>query len=349
VTTTRPRRRSAFTLIELLVVIAIIALLISILLPSLGKARKTSRTAVCESNMRQFGVALGNYASDWKATMAAYSWSQMRSYSQFPDLNNAGADVYAHMNQAVDIVRRITKHDNDGFYPPITDRMMDRNFGHLPLEDGGYFSSQVPERAVACPEDRDTVIWQQHVNDIQVGLADTGDPDPPSSQAFKKFLPFWSTYQFIPNAWSPERGPYVLRQATGGPGLHLLYTHYPGLTRLGIRSMADVNYPSQKVWIFDLFDRHYYKRTIWHAYPASRQPLLFFDGSVTVRKFGDANQGWDPTVPASPSPTRYEYYPAGNEPATLSGNPADLVVGGYRWAREGIRGLDFGGQEFHPH
>jgi prepilin-type N-terminal cleavage/methylation domain-containing protein len=348
VTTTRPRRRSAFTLIELLVVIAIIALLISILLPSLGKARRLSRTAKCESNMRQFGVALGNYATDWKATAAAFSWSMQRAYSQFPDCNNATADVYAHINQGIDIVRRVTAHMNDGFYPHFDDRMLDRNFGHLPLEDGGYFSQKIPEPATACPEDRNALIWQQHVNDIDVGLADTGDPDPASSPGYKKFLPFWSTYQFVPNSWSPERGPSPIYQASGAQGYHLLYYHTPGVTRLGIRSMADVNYPSQKVWIFDLFDRHYYKRTIWHAYPQATQPLLFFDGSVTIRKFGDCNQGWDPNNTAGGQPTRYLYWPSPAEPATLSGAISDQVVGGFRWTREGIRGIDYAGKEFRP-
>jgi prepilin-type N-terminal cleavage/methylation domain-containing protein len=60
---TRQRTRG-FTLIELLVVIAIIALLISILLPSLGNARKTTWTVICQSNLRQLGIAIQMYLSD---------------------------------------------------------------------------------------------------------------------------------------------------------------------------------------------------------------------------------------------------------------------------------------------
>lgn len=54
----------AFTLIELLVVIAIIALLLSMLLPALARARMYARRVVSTSNMRQIGMAMTLYAED---------------------------------------------------------------------------------------------------------------------------------------------------------------------------------------------------------------------------------------------------------------------------------------------
>jgi prepilin-type N-terminal cleavage/methylation domain-containing protein len=58
------KRRKGFTLIELLVVVAIIALLISILLPSLARAREITKRAVCASNLRGIGQGMKVYAND---------------------------------------------------------------------------------------------------------------------------------------------------------------------------------------------------------------------------------------------------------------------------------------------
>ena len=79
-----PKRRSGFTLIELLVVVAIIALLAAILFPVFGRARENARRSSCQSNLKQQGLGIMQYAQDYDEVMvpawlegdcdAGYGW-----------------------------------------------------------------------------------------------------------------------------------------------------------------------------------------------------------------------------------------------------------------------------------
>jgi prepilin-type N-terminal cleavage/methylation domain-containing protein len=74
--------KRGFTLIELLVVIAIIALLLSVILPSLQKAKQSAQTVICKSNLRQWGVVFDMYLQDndymfqrgWGGTTRDSNW-----------------------------------------------------------------------------------------------------------------------------------------------------------------------------------------------------------------------------------------------------------------------------------
>ena len=71
------QRKNAFTLIELLVVISIIALLVSILMPALGKAKDQAKKTVCSANLRSLTMAMKYYCGDnaGKTPMSTNNWN----------------------------------------------------------------------------------------------------------------------------------------------------------------------------------------------------------------------------------------------------------------------------------
>jgi prepilin-type N-terminal cleavage/methylation domain-containing protein len=66
-----PRRHNGFTLVELLVVIGVIAVLISLLLPALNKARDSATRANCASRLRQLATAVHIYADNCRGALPA--------------------------------------------------------------------------------------------------------------------------------------------------------------------------------------------------------------------------------------------------------------------------------------
>ncbi len=98
-------RRSGFTLIELLVVVAIIALLISILLPSLNRARQSAKTAVCATRLHNLGLAMAVYDLHYGTFTPADPYPLMPHDILTPGNESAG--------------RRREWHDLQGYDPAI--------------------------------------------------------------------------------------------------------------------------------------------------------------------------------------------------------------------------------------
>ncbi|RNC81354.1 MAG: prepilin-type N-terminal cleavage/methylation domain-containing protein [Phycisphaera sp.] len=361
------RSKHAFTLIELLVVISIIALLISILLPALGNARRSAQAMITNNNLRQHGVAAASYAAENDSRAYTFSWEPGKAPQTTntalaracANLNpsNAAAFSEAAALQQLDIVTRLFKHesldpDPGNASPMHTPYVL---YNHLVIND--HIGESLPAETVISPADRARTYWQKNIDEYLEDPAGNAFR-PPSNQTGFNHLWRWafsSSYQIVTAHYSPDYGN---SQGSGWPATvsrvgssHFQYQMPSQPNVLGRRRVDEVRFPGQKVMMYDEYQRHKGKEDQYYAFEDSSIPLLFYDGHAAVRETSEANFGvWpnnpafgadDPDEPAA----AYLYTPfdGWDPPSAPTGLRLPVI---YEHTRMGLQGVDFDGKPF---
>lgn len=154
------KNRKSFTLIELLVVIAIIAILASMLLPALNKARDSAKKISCTSNLKQLGLGFAQYKIDFNDYIPALS------NGTYPRITGRGTGDFYYSTWKRDIAPYLGKTNKNYLTEP---EAFYETFLNCPGAVGDdIFNSYVMNSNIGAPNDELGAGTQYYLNPVRM-------------------------------------------------------------------------------------------------------------------------------------------------------------------------------------
>lgn len=336
---------------ELLALVIVTIVLAAMMTLASSHARRQSRTAGSVSNLQKFASGITSFGADNDDGIVSLTWRagpsrRDRTGYIFPA---ALTDVAAAANQAVATIRWYGGRTDITAIPNWIPHI---SYNHLALAE--HLEEALPADFMAAPNDPHRLAWQRASRNTPPG--DEGNAyfqllnRPQGNSNNDKRWPYSSSYQFVPASYSPDARTLV----SGGPSIPTIAPDPTGhnfftvnnSTPLGRRRLSEIAFPANKVLVFETHSGDMGANRYYFAYDQVKAPMLFGDGSVSVRSMSEANPGFQPNLPFSPNPTRINYIPSPAwEPPTPSGAQSEFLNGRVMFTRSGLRGRDFGGPE----
>ncbi|MGD9691175.1 MAG: type II secretion system protein [Phycisphaerales bacterium] len=349
----RRTRAAGFTLVELLVVIAIIALLVAILLPGLAAARCAAKQVTNQNNLNQYSTATHSYASEFQDRLWAFTWrGGVNAQTEYPDLQPGGVtndDVAAAARQATDIFRRRAPNYED--FPLPGNWIPHILYSHLVLLD--YLAARLPEPMVRSPLDRTRQRWAElDLENRPALLAEFAQGGLTTRWQYS------SSYSPTMSSFTPDKETFDGGQCRSA-SWNTFTTTTTASYRLGNRKLGDVQFPGQKIHMYENISRVCGRgdRDAPFIYYGANVNVTTFAGATATVAMTDVNKG------GYTRPNAQSANPGSAALAWIDYSMPNLAVGDPLWIGDpsfptgpaymrhtvgGLRGVDIGGGDVFP-
>ncbi len=312
-----------------------------VLIPAMNAMRRETRGRMCEHNLLVLGNASTEHMNDSKDALPSLSWDAVSAAKSIYWEAKSGSELGDAQRRALERLRQITQCND-----------LEGRSNWLPQVRFNWLSLESPERPqlivqTVCPED--TELLRLRVEHLPAALGLDKEVFGSHNVADRSLAAYRSTYEFVPASWcedyvgaQKEERPTALVEQGATDSAYRVPSKNPFGHRP--RRMFEVGYPSQKVYVYDPFDRHIAPTTIPFADPEACQRTLFFDGSVQLLATKQCNPGGQPNDALMSKATLFKFrWP--REQWEGGFHQSDEFMGYYRWTRLGLAGRDYGGPE----